>query len=238
MATETSGIGTAMITTGGSFLNGNSALCVVLWIKSDVIATDHGFLQTYSTGPDGTDQAIGCRYDLSGASGGGSNLIKLCIDAGTKINSGYESASGVQTTSLQSLIFQWSSGNQETLYIDGVLDTPTFRASAYSGTTVNCNTVRMHRGGKDEASNWNGIVYEFRVYDRILTQNEITSIATMKGQDSIKNNLVLLWHGDKSYPNQSVSTVTDRSGEGRGGTASGTPIFAEDLIHVRRRRNA
>lgn len=238
MAIETSGTGTSEVTVDGTFLNGNSALSVVLWVKSDVTATDKGFLYTYTTFTGGTDQGTACRYDAAGASGGGSQVIKCCIDSTSKTNSGYESASLVQTTSLQNLIFQWSAGNQEQLYIDGVADVPTARAAAYGGTVTNCTTLRICRGAKDGTACWDGLVHELRIYNRVLSANEISSIATMRGQDGIRNGLIIQWHGDQDYPGQTVTGgVTDRSGQGRTGTPATSPTFAEDLIHVRRRRS-
>ena len=239
MATETAG-GSAqdLNLASGTFLNGLSGCTVVLWIKSDATSTDKGMLFTNASPPNGTDQAIGCRYDAAGASYGGTSVIKLSIDAGTKTNSGYESASTVQTTALQCLIFSWASGGQEELWIDGVLDTPTGRAAAYSGTTVNCNNFLMHRGGKDGSNAWDGIIYEMRIYNRKLTVNEVDWINAAKGQDAIRNGMLIKWHGDQSYPAQSATAITDRSGNGRDGTNNGTVTYAEDVIHTRRRRAA
>ncbi|HSN70009.1 MAG TPA: LamG-like jellyroll fold domain-containing protein [Steroidobacteraceae bacterium] len=180
------------------------------------------------------------RYDQAGASGGGSNLMKVACDNTGKTNQGYESANNTQTTAFQSMILAWEAGDRERLYINGVEDTPTYAPATGSGVTVNANSFWMHRGGKDATNAWDGVVYEIRVYSRKLTAAEILTIHTMRGLDSIKNGLIHHWHGDEGAPGTNVSTILDRSGNGHTGTAGGTntPTFAADLVHFRRRRAA
>ena len=242
MATESNAGGaTSQITYGSAITNGLSAVTVVMWIKSDLTNTDRGFFQTLSTAiSGGQDQPLCLRYDAAGATGGGSNLIKCAVDTTDKTNNGLESANGVQTTALQCLILDWEVGDRERLYIDGVETTPTHAPPTHTGTTVNADGVWMHRGGKDGSNCWDGICYELRIYNRKLSAAERQNIVTQRGQDTIRNGLILQWHGDQGAPGTTVSSVTDRSGNGYTGTAGGStsPTFAEDVIHTRRRRAA
>ena len=240
MATETTTGSAKMIQeAAGSFLNGHAAMTIIMWIKSNNTYIDRGFLHSHASYAAGNDESITARYDASGASSGGTELIKFCIDATCKTNNGYESASYVQTTALQCLVMSWESGGQEELWIDGVLDTPGHRAAAYTGVTVNNTYCDMHRGGKDGSDAWDGVVYKMTIFNRKLSFNELRSIVTVEGQDTIKNGRILEWQGDQGYPGQTVTgDVTDRSGNDQDGTPSGSPTFAEDAIHTRRRRAA
>lgn len=242
MATETLGAGvTSYISTGMQVTNGYAALTVVAWIKSDITATDRGFLGTRAaqfTG--GTDDTVSMRYDAAGASGGGTNVIKCSIDSTSKTNNGLESSSSKQVTTLQNLIMDWADGDRERLYIDGVEDTPSYAPPTHTGVTINADGLWLHRGSKDNANSWNGLVHELRIYNRKLSAAERQAIVTMRGQDRILNGLIIHWHGDQGAPGTTVTTVVDRSGNGFTGTVGGTtaPTFAEDVIHFRRRRAA
>lgn len=144
------------------FINGLSAVTVEFWIKSDVTGTDRGFMETEE--PDGSDDILGLRYDVAGAQGGGSNVIKAGIDVGLGANS-YESASNIQTTNWQHVVFSWSSGNATSLYLDGVLDSPTSASSAESGTITGATKLIIGEGGKDTgaSSGWDGKIDEVRI---------------------------------------------------------------------------
>ncbi len=241
MATESSsGGGISAITNATDVVDGYAAFSFVVWIKSDAINTDRGFLMCDSTAfAGGNDQGLGCRYDTAGASGGQDDVLKGSIDSTGKSNSGFETTANTQKTTLQCIIVVWEAGDREHVWLDGVENALSFTPANGSGVTAGNDSVWLHRGSKDNADAWDGIVYELRFYNRRLAANEITSIATMRGQDRILNGLILHWHGDQGAPGTSVSAVTDRSGNGYNGTTSGTaPTFAEDVVHTRRRRAA
>lgn len=169
-------------TDGESFINGLTALTVLMWVKSDVIGTDKGFL--ICEPPIGNDSTLTCRYDVSGFEGGGTNVIKIGVTVST--DQQYESSSLVQTTDDQHIAFTWSSGNVIELWLDGVKDTPTFQGTAQSGSVSGCTTLRVGQGAKDGvSSSWDGIVHEFRLYNKVLPEDEIKTIYTCKGSDFI-----------------------------------------------------
>lgn len=241
MATETtSGAGVSAFTYGSQVTNGYSAFSYVIWVKSDAINTDRGFMHT-RTGAlsGGNDDTIGCRYDTAGASGGQDDVLKGSIDSTGKTNNGFETTANTQKTILQCIIVVWEAGDREHVWLDGVENALSHTPSTGSGVTVNADSVWMHRGAKDSSNAWDGIVYELRFYGRRLADNEIRTINAMKGLDSIRAGMILKWHPDQGAPGATASGVTDRAGNGYDGTVSGTaPTFAEDVIHVRRRRAA
>jgi hypothetical protein len=166
-------------------------------------------------------------------------VLKGSIDSTGKTNSGFETTANTQKTTLQCVIVVWEAGDREHVWLDGVEDALSDVPANGSGVTVNADSVWLHRGAKDGSNAWDGIVYELRFYNRRLADNEIRAINAMRGLDSIRAGMILKWHGDQGAPGTTVSGVTDRSGNGYNGTVSGTaPTFAEDVIHVRRRRAA
>jgi hypothetical protein len=60
-----------------NYLNGLSAITVAMWIKSDVVGTDKGFID--GEDPDGNDNVVTMRYDAAGASYSGTNVAKMAV---------------------------------------------------------------------------------------------------------------------------------------------------------------
>ncbi|MGE0267025.1 MAG: LamG-like jellyroll fold domain-containing protein [Candidatus Omnitrophota bacterium] len=157
-----------------NYINGLSEFTVSLWVKADATGVDDGFFN--GEPPNGGDNIFTLRYDLSGASGGGTNVIKCGLQV-SGVNRQYESASFVQTTNWQHLALTWSSGNPIRLYIDGNLDTPTYSDAALSGTMTGATELRIGQGGKDAAAGWDGLIDDFRIYNRVLSVPEIQRLA-------------------------------------------------------------
>ncbi|MGD8501522.1 MAG: tetratricopeptide repeat protein, partial [Phycisphaerales bacterium] len=98
---------------GGDWLNGLEGLTVCLWVKSNVTATDKGFI-IFEEASGGDNRSM--RYDAAGGRlGGGTNLIKCAItsdaDEGPPENPGrqqLESSDNTQTTEWQHIAMTWS----------------------------------------------------------------------------------------------------------------------------------
>jgi hypothetical protein len=140
---------------GANYLNGLAAITVSLWVKSDVISTDNGFLRGMTD--DGNDTVLAFRYDVAGANGGGANVIKATIGS-TGGDQQIESSSYVQTNVWQNVVLVWSSGNQLSLYINGVLDIPTANDPATAGTITNATELLI---GK--CAPWDGMIDEVNI---------------------------------------------------------------------------
>ena len=93
-----------------------------IWIKANSTGIDKGFWEAVDSG--GGDH-WGLRYDSTGATAGGSNVIKLGIttsESGGDKNRGadqQESHEGTQTTEWQNIVMTWEDGVGFNLYIDG-----------------------------------------------------------------------------------------------------------------------
>lgn len=153
----------------GSYLNGLSAVTVSLWVKSDVTDQDRGIFFTADE-PTLGDSLLGLRYDRRGAYGGGIRCIKASVGA-TSGSTQIESASYVHTTAWQHLGLVWESGSSVKLYINGLLDSPTYDRGPVSGTVSQVQQLLVGHGAKSEP--WDGLIDDVRIYDRALDANDI-----------------------------------------------------------------
>ena len=164
-----------IVPNGADFINGLRAFTLSLWIKSARIDTDKGFI--FPRTPNGKDEIFSMRYDAEGLEGGGINVIKAGITTTEGVQA-YESASNVQTTQWQHLTLTWRSGRELMLYINGVLDQPTFNSTATEGKVTGVKTLLIGRGGKDNSGSWEGFIDDVRIYDRVLSPREITNLVS------------------------------------------------------------
>jgi len=158
---------------GEDYINGLDALTVCMWIKSDVIDTDKGFLHCME--PAGQDRVVSMRYDTAGASFDGDDILKMGVQS-TGGEQQLESSSNLQTTEWQHVTMTWVSEGLIRFYVNGREDTPTGRNNPNNGGTVSqCENLIIGKGGKDEGANagWDGLIDDVRIYNRVLSSAEI-----------------------------------------------------------------
>ena len=166
-----------------NYLNGLNALTVCMWVKSDVAGTNKGFIICEQ--PSGGDSIITMRYDSAGATAGGTNVLKMAVTS-TEDEQQLESSNDAQTTEWQHYSMVWSSGQQLEFYINGVLDVPTDNLPATTGTITGCSVLIVGMGGKFNdtgVGGWDGLIDDVRIYDRVLTAEEITEV--MRGEPDL-----------------------------------------------------
>ena len=163
----------ASVFNGGDFINGLSAFTLSLWVRSAKVNTDRGFI--FPKTPNNKDETFSIRYDAKGSKGGGRNVIKAAITT-TDGGQVYESANNVQTMQWQHIALTWRRGRELTLYINGVLDQPTFNSPATEGTVTGVNKLLIGRGSKDGRNSWNGLIDDVRLYNRVLSAREIADL--------------------------------------------------------------
>lgn len=152
-------------------LNGLEEITVLVWIKSDVSDHDRGIF--FTDEPSGSDNRMGMRYDKDGWAGGGERLIKASIHT-TSGSTSIESSENAQTSSWQHLALVWRSGESLQLYINGQLDSLTHDTGPLSGTVNNVDRLLVGVGAKDKT--WQGLIDEFRIYNRALCSDQIDAI--------------------------------------------------------------
>ncbi len=163
--------------TAGDYINGLDAITICLWIKSDVIGTDKGFV-IFEDPAGGDNRNI--RYDAaSWAWEGGTNLIKMALDS-TGGHQAYEGSDNTQTTEWQHVAMVWSSGNELLLYIDGELDTPRGNDAGTAGTITGVTKLIVGQGAKDAGGGWDGLIDDVRIYNEALPTADI--LAAMRGE--------------------------------------------------------
>ena len=164
--------------TAGDYINGLEAITICVWIKSDIVGTDKGFV--IFEDPSGGDNR-NMRYDAaSWAWEGGTNLIKMALDS-TGGHQAFEGSDNTQTTEWQHVTMVWSSGNELLLYINGQLDTPRGTDAGTEGTITGVTKLIVGKGAKDESGGWDGLIDDVRIYNEALSEIDIQSIMTGEG---------------------------------------------------------
>ena len=166
--------------TAASYLNGLDAITVCMWIKSDLVGTNKGFIN--GEDPDGGDNFVTMRYDVAGANGGGTNVLKMAVTS-TEAEQQLESSNNAQATDWQHVAMVWASGQQLAFYIDGRLNAPTDNYAATTGTTTGCTKLIIGAGSNDASGGWDGLIDDVRIYDKALTAEEIAEV--MRGEPDL-----------------------------------------------------
>ncbi len=161
-----------------NYLNGLDAVTICIWIKSNEINSDRGFI--IGEEPDGGDNLMTMRYDAAGATGGGTNLLKMAVVAPNDEQQ-LESSSNLQTTQWQHVAMVWSRNQQLQFYVDGKLDKPQANGAARDVSTADITTLIVGQGGKDAGRSWNGLVDDVRIYNEALTVERIQGVMEGEG---------------------------------------------------------
>ncbi len=154
----------------GTSLNGASAFSISLWVRSDATGQDRAFWN--GVDPSGAD-TFGGRYDQRGwlnGNGATTNLIKFGLGINGS-NYQYEASGGHQTTAWQHILFTWESGAGASLYVDGVLDTPSEISTGFDTVVGNLTGQTRFLIGDGAKNNWDGRIDEVLVWRSALDGN-------------------------------------------------------------------
>ncbi len=154
---------------GELYINGSTELTAFFVIQSNLTNSDHGFLSTKKVSD--KDRFFSLRYDAAGNLGPGINGLKASIVDANDINM-MESSSEKQTTDPQIVCLDWKSGQVYDFYLDGVLDSPTYRGSLPVGPISGATVIYLGRGPYDTNGSWSGYLAEIIFYGRHLTESE------------------------------------------------------------------
>ncbi|MCG9126963.1 hypothetical protein JT359_05110 [Candidatus Poribacteria bacterium] len=182
------GISTSDVENGEDLINGLDAFTLSLWVKSDEINTDSGFI--FAKKPNGKDEVFSVRYDAEGYIAGGKNVIKAAITTtgGSQV---YESAGNLQTRNWQHITLTWESGSKINLYINGQLDEPTYNSEPTLGTLIGADRFSVGKGSKDKNRSWKGYIDDVRLYNRVLTGTELAELPQISRSRNLINGVNL-----------------------------------------------
>ena len=192
-----------------------------IWIKANDTGIDKGFWEAVDSG--GGD-LWGLRYDSTGASAGGSDVIKLGIttsESGGNTNSGadqQESHEGTQTTEWQHILMTWEDGEGFNLYIDGELDEPTLAMVTTGGTTALMDRFVLGDGAK---AHWDGYIDEVAVWTSTLTadnaawlaENSIAGLGAGGGGSTLLTGLTGYWPLEAGDGTTAINTAGGEDAE-------------------------
>ncbi|HAN61369.1 MAG TPA: hypothetical protein DCQ11_10980, partial [Gammaproteobacteria bacterium] len=211
--------GTVVMEDLAEAFNGLANFSFSIWIKSNATGIDKGFWEAVDSG--GGD-LWGLRYDSTGATAGGSNVIKLGIttsESGGNTNSGadqQESHEDTQTTEWQNIVMTWEDGEGFNLYLDGELDEPTSEMQTTSGTLEMMDRFVLGDGAK---AYWDGLIDEVAVWSSTLSADDAAwlsknSIAKLDGGATVEAvpGLIAYWPFDGDLDD----AVGDSHGTGMG----------------------
>jgi len=157
---------------GEEIINGLDEISFSIWLKATSVGNDKSLIYGYII-TSNSDNKLSIRYDSSGYQGGGTNVIKMGITVNTN-DITLESSNNVQTTDWQHLVLTWKSGEQIKLYIDGILDVPTYNSASEVGVITGLTKFFIGSGRLSEY--WNGSIDEVRIYNRSLSADEIRNL--------------------------------------------------------------
>ena len=100
-------------------------------------------------------------------------------------------------------------------------------AATFPGTQNGSVMIGSTPGGSGQA--WNGIIDDIRVYDRVLSANEIQTIYGARGQDGIVDGLTLWYPMNEGAEGTTPSACINNTGQGFDCTALvGSPVYNYD----------
>jgi hypothetical protein len=133
--------------------------------------------------------------------------------------------------------YGWSTGAM-VIYVNGVQE----NSLALGGWTGNSsNTIAGGSGigsGPDHSSSTmtDAIFDDIRVYQRVLTANEIRNIASGKGRDSVVNGMFERWKLMGGAIGSIIGTAASIGSNQGGAVATNSPVYSPALGTVTRRR--
>lgn len=156
-------------------LEGRWAMTLNLWIRSDEVDTDRGFL-TDKPPYRGDHRGLMFRYDRFGWRGRAHATLKGAVRTTWRSAAVVQSAAGVQATDWQNWTFVWRTRGPLEVYLNGfrLPDSwqRTIRGTPIGGNLDNLESFFLGRGSR-ETKPWLGQIGEVRLYDRALPPEEI-----------------------------------------------------------------
>jgi len=151
---------------GQLYIDGLTEFTTFFVVKSDITSTDKGIWCTRAAN-DG-DYSFSVRYDAVGDNASDLNVIKAAVGADVAANE-LESSSDQQSTTAQIICLDWKAGEVWNLYVDGVLNNPSYAGDPPDQTITEATRAIL---GQSAGGGWDGMIAEVVHYGRHLTESE------------------------------------------------------------------
>lgn len=221
-ATLSSSLGDLRNVTGGS-------LCA--WVKPTTFPTTERFILNFSTGTSTSRSRLSLSMRASGSSFR-TSARRLDANAVTSLDS--TSALVAGTLYHVCAVAEYSNAILR-LYINGVQNN-SVAIAGWTGATSDTASLAATMAARTSTDSINGVLDDVRVYNRVLSANDVASIYWGGGRDTVVNGMVERW----KFMDGALGAVlgTTRSiGSNQGGAVSvNSPVFSEALKVVPRRR--
>lgn len=133
----------------------------------------------------------------------------------------------LNTNTLYHAAFSWNSTGDNWIYINGVLNITENQSS-------NIATSGVLKVGDTGGQTIQGRVEDFRFYNRILTADEILTIYSCNGTDSIYHGLINRWLMCDGFVGQVPSTIIDYAESGINCQVNNSPSFTDSNLTLRK----
>lgn len=153
--------------------------------------------------------------------------------AGTTLTSDYLQSGSLNTVTLTTGVLHHVAFVQDVpntdrfAYLDGVLVDSILGAS-FAGQQTGLLNIGVSPGGAGQG--WNGVIEDFRVYDRVMTLAEIQTIAACKGTDGFTADINLRFRMDEGVDAAAVADLINQAQVAPANcpTVSGSPVYNYD----------
>jgi hypothetical protein len=125
-------------------------------------------------------------------------------------------------------IFKNNDASNCAVYLNGVDDTSACNAKVL---TSNGNAMRFG-ANTNGAEEFDGKMFDMRMYNRIITPAEWKIIYESKGADNITNGLEIRMLANEKPSGQTATTLLDISGKKNDGTASSSPLYLKAPLRL------
>lgn len=230
----------AMLFTAGNsqFINAvteyvtmRNTFTISFWIKTTQVGNDTAWQAPGVTGIEQTGGNNDIMIGIIDANG----YVGICVGSGTPTDVFDKSTTIINNNAWHHVaINRDSSTGIVMIYVNGIFETTDTRATGTIGTTWTSIGKNDTTSGTDVYLN--GTLDDVRVYNRVLSANEIQSLSVFRGGDDIYEGIISRYLMDESYPGFSSSGTSYDSMGSNNTTPQNYPAYAEQT--VRRRRPA
>jgi hypothetical protein len=129
-----------------------------------------------------------------------------------------------------------SAGVAPLFYVNGILVTTTTRQNSSGTISSDSGTVmRIGQNYTNTTRTFDGNIADARLYDRVLTADEILTIYSTQGRDGIYSGIRGRWPMDELSEGTTATLANDISDGKSNGTPTNGPVYGSEYITSQRR---